>query len=88
MFYNIASFFAAIHCEWNKWVIGECSKPCGTGTQTNTRTKRVVEKNGGTCTGQPTEVKSCKIKECPGMLLHATHNLQLTSLKLFINNNV
>ena len=57
---------AAIHCEWHEWVIGTCSEECGTGTRTNTRTKKVVEKNGGTCTGQPTETETCKLKECPG----------------------
>ena len=65
----------AIHCEWNDWVLGECSELCGTGTQINTRTKKVVEQNGGTCTGQPTEQVECKIKECPGILLHLWYNL-------------
>jgi len=55
----------AIHCEWNDWVLGECSAECGTGTQINTRTKSVEEANGGTCSGQPTEELECKLKECP-----------------------
>ena len=55
--------------------MGECSKPCGPGTQINTRTKKVVEKDGGTCTGQPTEEKGCEIKKCPGTLLHENCNL-------------
>merc|ERR1712080_222984 len=54
-----------IHCEWNDWVIGECSDSCGTGTRTNTRTKSVVEANGGTCTGQPSEVEECNTHPCP-----------------------
>ena len=33
-------------------------------------TLEVVEQNGGTCTGQATEEVECKIKECPGILLH------------------
>ena len=56
----------AIHCEWNDWVLGDCSKECGTGTRINTRTKSVEEINGGTCTGQATEEEECLIVECPG----------------------
>lgn len=54
-----------IHCEWDKWIPGECSAECGTGTMTNTRTKLVEEANEGTCTGEPTEIVECKLKECP-----------------------
>ena len=57
-----------IHCVWDEWKEGVCSATCGTGTKTNTRSKLVTEANGGTCTGQPTEIKDCKIQECPGML--------------------
>ena len=80
LFLSLERFFLnlAIHCMWNDWVLGECSKQCGTGARTNTRTKKVVEKDGGTCTGQPTEEEECKIKECPGMLLDADYNLYIT----------
>jgi len=54
-----------IHCSWNGWVIGECSVPCGDGTRVNTRSKKVVERDGGSCSGPSTETKSCKEKECP-----------------------
>ena len=57
-----------IHCVWDEWKEGECSATCGTGTRTNTRSKLVTEANGGTCTGQPTEIMDCKIQECPGTL--------------------
>ncbi len=56
---------SAIHCEWDEWVIGECSDSCGTGTRTNTRTKLVDEANGGTCTGQPSEIEECNTNPCP-----------------------
>ena len=72
MFHNFT--YEAIHCVWDDWVSGECSKTCGTGIQINTRTKKVVEKDGGTCTGTSTEEKECKIKECPGSLLHTDYN--------------
>ena len=59
--------YTAIHCVWDDWIVGECSKTCGTGTRKNTRTKLVVETNGGTCSGQPTETEECILQECPGM---------------------
>ena len=59
--------FTARHCKWDDWVEGECSAACGVGTRNNTRTKSVVEANGGTCSGQPTETVECKIKDCPSM---------------------
>ena len=33
----------AIDCEWNDWQIGECSKTCGGGSRTNSRTKEIEE---------------------------------------------
>ena len=41
------------------------------GTRTNTRDKIVEEANGGTCSGETTEVVECMEKECPGELIHA-----------------
>ena len=61
---KIFIIFPAINCKWNDWVEGECSAPCGKGKRENTRTKNVVEANGGTCTGLPTDTVGCKIKEC------------------------
>ena len=55
-----------IHCEWDEWVMGECSRTCGTGTQVNNRTKLVEEANGGTCNGQPSEIVECNTQPCPG----------------------
>ena len=62
-------FHTAIHCEWNDWIVGKCSKNCGTGTRMNHRTKNVTEANGGTCDGQPTEFEQCNIKPCPGTII-------------------
>ena len=59
----------AIDCVWNDdWVSGQCSKTCGTGIQINTRTKRIVESNGGSCSGYNNETVTCRIQECPGNL--------------------
>ena len=56
-----------VHCVWNSWKIGACSKTCGAGTRTNTRTKKVHEKDGGKCSGPSSETKSCFERECPGI---------------------
>ena len=64
---NYAFKHAAIHCEWDEWTIGECSKTCGTGTRINNRTKLVEEANGGTCDGQPSAIEECNPEPCPGI---------------------
>ena len=66
MTHIFCNVMVAIHCVWNDWVQGECSKTCGTGTRTNHRTKLVDEEFGGTCSGQPSEIEECFITECPG----------------------
>ena len=66
-FFTMPIIFLAIHCVWDKWVEGNCSTECGTGTKTNTRVKLVEESNGGTCTGNSEETLECKEKECPGL---------------------
>ena len=63
---NIIFIILEITCKWNDWVYGDCSKTCGIGTRTNTRTKAVVEANGGNCDGHPTQVEECNTKPCPG----------------------
>ena len=57
-----------VHCVWNPWSIGKCSAECGTGTRIDTRTKKVKEDHGGTCSGSSTRTVQCKDKECPGMM--------------------
>ena len=62
-------FFLAIHCMWGEWELGECSEECGDGQRTDTRVKLVEEQYRGTCSGQPSRIETCKIKECPGILI-------------------
>ena len=59
------SFSIAVHCVWDKWVLGECSKKCGTGSRENTRVKLVEEDHGGTCDGQAAEIVECNTNPCP-----------------------
>ena len=58
-----------IDCEWNEWQIDGCSKTCGGGITSKTRTKKVEEAHGGNCEGESTISESCNTQECPGTIL-------------------
>ena len=61
-------FAFIVDCQWNDWNIGECSVSCGGGTKKSTRSKRVVEKYGGSsCAGNSTKEENCNGHHCPGM---------------------
>ena len=66
--YNHFSRFHTVDCEWNPWVLGECSQSCGGGKRINTRTKKVTEEYGGKCDQMAEIEESCNIQECPGNL--------------------
>ena len=52
--YNVN--FHVVDCVWGSWTnYGECNS----NTKSRTRTKTVVEKNGGQCSGSSTESKAC-----------------------------
>ena len=60
------SFQSSVNCEWDNWVVGECSKICGGGERTNTRDKKTREAHGGLeCSGSATITEQCNIQECP-----------------------
>ena len=57
-----------VHCEWNDWKIGDCSKICGGGSRTNTRTKKLSAAHGGDeCNGPTSIQEGCNVQECPGI---------------------
>ena len=59
-----------MHCEWNEWQVGECSKTCGAGIRNSTRTaKAITEFEGQKCVGSHTITESCNAHECPGSIL-------------------
>ena len=62
----IIIFVFIVNCEWTSWEIGKCSKGCGDGMQTYTRTKKTQQNYGGICIGKPTEAWPCKLSECAG----------------------
>ena len=53
-----------VNCEWNAWFIPKCSKSCGNGIRQKTRTKSIIESNGGTCNGGDRKTEGCNEGEC------------------------
>ena len=65
--------YKIVHCEWNDWNFGTCSKPCGGGERTNNRDKKVsAEHEGDECEGASSITESCNVQECPGKTLLGT----------------
>ena len=60
-----------VDCAWNDY--GEwtsCSKSCGGGQQSRTRTIKIEANNGGKeCIGSATDVKECNNQDCIGNVL-------------------
>ena len=61
-------FHIIVPCVWSDWNTGVCSKTCGGGEMTKTRTRTVTEKYGGTCNGRPTFSEACNTNKCPGTI--------------------
>ena len=84
---NINVFFSELNlvdCEWDSWVNGSCSEPCGKGVQIDHRKKlREEAYDGKPCNGTATRQSDCKIKECPSMetFLH----MDIPLVVLYIN---
>ena len=51
---------------WGDWKIEDCSVSCGLGTRTETRTKSIIEQNGGECIGEASVTSECHDSICPG----------------------
>ena len=50
-------------CDWSDWVIGDCSKTCGGGERTKTRT--LLNGDIGNC-GDLSVVEACNVQSCTG----------------------
>ena len=62
-------FKSTVNCQWGVWgEYSKCSKTCGGGKQSRTRSKTVVESNGGICSDLPTETITCNTQKCPSKL--------------------
>lgn len=59
-------YILEIFCEWGSWRYenhGECSKPCGGGIRTKTRSKTINEV-GTYCKGDSRQEEPCNIAKC------------------------
>ena len=66
---HISTNYVTVHCEWNEWHNGECSKSCGEGSRNKFRTIKVKDQHGGAeCLDKDRvfEGESCNEEECPG----------------------
>ena len=63
-------FSILVDCEWDEWKTGICSKTCGGGSRTNTRTAKIDAAHGGEeCNGTSSITENCNTQECPGKYL-------------------
>ena len=61
-------------CVWNEWQIGTCSKTCGGGIRTNTRTKKKKESIGTVCKGKSKVEEACNTQDCQGKVIYVKHS--------------
>ena len=56
-----------MNCNWGNWnPWSQCSRTCGGGQQSRTRSKRNEASNGGmNCQGGTTENRACNGQGCP-----------------------
>ena len=74
---------APVNCEWSSWSWGTCTRTCGGGTKSGSRTISQQAANGGTaCTGGSTTTRSCNTNSCPGILNQKEFLSQSTETQL------
>ena len=70
-----------VDCNWNIWGSwGFCTKTCGSGSRTRTRSKNGPFHGGIDCSGSLSESSSCNTNSCPGK-----YKLMNISLFKYIN---
>ena len=59
-------YILTVDCVWNDWGNWTaCSKECGGGQQSRTKTIRIAAANGGEqCEGEATEEQACNTDNC------------------------
>ena len=63
-------YIFSVNCKWSNWgSYSSCSKTCGGGTQSRSRSKTIIEANGGSCPGSSTMTKDCNTQNCPSKFL-------------------
>ena len=69
--FRIISFYY-LEAKWSRWSPwSDCSKTCGSGTRSRTRTCVAINQNTGftpvSCAGKPMQSKTCAEWNCPGL---------------------
>ena len=78
-----------VHCEWNDWMLGECSLTCGGGMLTKTRKEKVKAQFGGEeCPGPHTIEESCNVQECPGQQKTFRVHDNIVMEEIFLESNM
>ena len=81
--FHFLAFCFQVHCEWDDWEIGECSKECDAGTRIDTRSPKVMAANGGLeCSGLSNVTKICNTHKCPGM--RSSNNCEYKSVLIIV----
>ena len=65
-----------VNGTWSDWVVGACTKTCGGGSQTNTRTcdNPAPAHGGAACDGTDKKEVECNTQACPGKYFPTTLN--------------
>ena len=62
---EIFVFSSIVNCVWGVWnQWGGCSKNCGGGQRSRSRTKIIPQSNGGSCPGSGSENRPCNTQKC------------------------
>ena len=81
--WNVSFEQTLVHCQWSAWKVaggssGKCSKACGGGSRTLTRTiKRQAQHGGNKCPGPSSKLENCNTQPCSG---EDSHQIMLICL--------
>ena len=65
--FSISKSLFSADCTWSTWSSwSSCSKTCGSGSMTRSRTQYGPYNGGKQCSGLPTSSTSCQTNRCPG----------------------
>ena len=68
--FTFLSELISVACSWSTWGSwGSCSKSCGSGTMTRTRSKDGPLNGGTDCSGSSSSSATCNTNGCPGRQL-------------------
>ena len=66
-FSNVLIISKIVDCTWNTWNSwGSCSRTCGGGNKTRSRTQNGQSYGGQECSGSSNSTTSCNTNNCPG----------------------